>query len=1086
MNKPLLKKFTLATRRRLLAEAELALGQQKEQKLVAEQLRLLGRRKLTEQVAAEWFNRLATERYEAAHQSRGESSKAQRQSAKKAQTAKMPKRTLGDSLGQTNELMEWSELAKILTPPNLAELRAEFAKLPDAEFASVEVFGWLYQYYQTETKSAAVATKRPYQDYELPYVTQLFTPDWLVGFLLDETLGRFAAELGLDEKTGQEKTSVPQPSKKTQTVEYSGKIDPRVLKFLDPCCGSGHILVQAFERFYQIYRACGYQPSEIPALVLRHNLYGLEIDQRAASLARAAVLLKAREYDSDIAQKITPAELPILAVPDSRELGKGIILQVADFAAREEAYQLFDFFDQASELGALLLPPTQPFVALKNYLATAPQPALQSMLKVCELLQQTYDFVVTNPPYVNSARMNQNLKQYVTANFPAYKRDLFAAFVYRNSLLAKPGGYLGYVTPSVWLFTATYQKLRQFVLHDLSLKALVQPAPGAFFQEATVDICAFAAQNLPDTGEPASFIKLDAPGDMTAQARQFTEVQKTHDAAHYFVRQAAELAQLPGQVMAYWLSDWVMQLFRTAPTLASFAEPKQGMITGNNAQFLRFWYEVNPTELATHAKTAAELTASTKAVVKLTTRAEPAEAQNPAKWFPHNKGGEFRKWYGNREYVVDYEANGRRLRNFKRDDKLRSRPQNLAYNFRTAISWSAVTSGEFSARLYDEHFTFSGAGLSCFPPPDQVNYLLGLLNSKVASYLAQALNPTLNLNVGDLAKMPVLIDDTVQPEVEQLVQENLELSQQDYDSFELSPDFTLHPLLKQHKSSLAAAFASWQAECQARYTKLRANETRLNQIFLKLYRLENELTPTIEDAEITLRLADRRREVKSLLSFFVGWLFGRYQTLDQAPRPTLNPSPYIIYLRDEVFLITKLAEFLNRSFGAANLAENLAFLATELQPELGERPSVTILRYLRERFFADHCQLYHRKPIYWLVDSGKSHTFRALLYLHNYQPAVLAELRSQVAPVQHRLRVQASDLATKVAAANKSDHMIYQRQLKSLTARQTELAEFDERLSALASAAPRLNPDAGVVANHAKLQSILAKIPTKHQKSAII
>lgn len=1012
---------------------------------MAGRLRALGFAATLEEVSYTWFNRLVTLRYFELHailpaqlSSHFWHSPETLLSACQAAADFLPALFAGQT-----QYCDTLTLDFFFQPAGIIE---ELLALPAEAFQETEVLGWFYQYYNSTRRKSVVAAKRPYTKLEIPVATQLFTPAWISEFLVENSLGRLYAERG-----------------KNSVLTLA---ELRQVTLLDPCCGSGHLLAQAFRKFYTLYAATGVPSSEIPQEILAHNLFGLDVDTRAVQIATTVLLLTAYEFDYEIFQKPIAQHLHIYDIPESNSVGKTYVDNISDLTARAEAQALFDFFVEAKNFGSLLTPPHQTFTNLKKFLSAEQatlstskskisskissatlrrQQVLQPMLDVYEMLADHYDIVVTNPPYLASGAMNQLLKDFVAQNYPHYKRDLFAAFTFRClQFLRTKNSYLGLMTPSSWLCTAQFQPFRQDILQNYCIKVLIQPYNHAFFSYAAVEICAFVLKNQLES--ESEFLHLTLPGDMSIQAENFR-------AGHYekFQRDQKIFLDFPEQKIIYWLDDQMAQTFTTADSLATFAELKSGIATGQNQQFLRHWYEIPPRQFG-------------------------------KKWLPHNKGGGYRKWYGNRDYVFNWSNSVAELKQRKRSKSRDSRPQNLDYNFRSAISWSAIGDGKFSARFYDESFSFNAAAPSCFPAHEgDQKYLLGFLNSCVAQKFITALNPTLNLNPGDLAKLPIVFDDDVRPRVEELVTENLQLARADYDSFESSWDFQIHPLLvdsfadlrtfarANRPAKLADAFQKWQVTTEKRFARLQQNETELNQIFIKLYQLENILDPTVPDENISLRLADQSREIKTLLSFFVGFSFGRF-TLPTLRRPRTN----VLELTE---LPPRFKNFLQNCFQPSAAQENLTYVAETLGTTINERPADTILRYFTEQFYTDHLRVYHNLPIYWQIDSGPEHAFRALLYYPNYQPESLAVLQQRAAVTLKTYESQQQELSNQFAAATwqGNQRWIAGRQ-QHLLAKIAELQNFQTKLSALQAENWQPNYDAGIRANYQHLQAILAKL----------
>lgn len=1010
----------------------------------------------------------------------------------------------------------------------LVPLLQPLLALAPQNFQSIETIGWLYQYYQQSSRHPR--SHRPYAKSEVPAATQLFTPDWVVKFLVENSIGRWWLDHGGDPALAQNwsflapcssppSARTTSPAHETSSPHPTPPPDPTTIKIFDPCCGSGHILVYAFTVLEQIYRAAGFAAQDIPELILRHNLYGLDLDPRAATLATLAVLLRARLSDPAILHRPIAQTWCCHSFPDPAAFPRSLLDTPPTVALQDQAHTLFDHFTLGQDLGSLLLPAATDFSALTQYLTpTNPLSTyLSPYLAVHQLLADHYDFVITNPPYLRSTLMNQPLKNYLKDNFTDFKADTFAAFIYRSTLWLKPQGCLALMTPSNWLHATTFQPLRQFILKHLQLNTLVQPAPGSFFSEAAVDVCASVFQLLSastTSAQPApaclgssatTFLRLTTKTPMPEQghllqrylhgpsAQPSAATASDPPAVHQCQRSLSDFASLPSQPFLYQLSPRALQLLRTAPKLADYAPPCQGIITGDNHRYLRYWFEPDPSTLG-------------------------------IKWLPHNKGGDYRKWYGNREFVIDWDAQISTAKSSSTPSiaaqkpaasRRRSRLANLNKNFQPSLSWSAITSGDLSVRFYDERFTFNSAAPSCFPPANQRLYLLGLLNSVVAQFFARALNPSLNLNPGDLAKLPVIIDEAIRPQVESLVQANLNLAQADYDEQEISPDFTVHPLLRLAQttpvsqpdqavsdaqsdqtasaapSSLADLCAAYQKLCRNRQSQLQTNETTLNQLFLTSFHLTAELSPQVQLSTLSLQIPTTSAIIRTFLSYVVGCALGRFQPPTPQPLrppvpPSLQPSaplppsslaaprPPLQTIPD---LLSYLSTFLSAYFGAGNLSADLNFIADQLDRAYHEPAPTTIARYLAKQFFTDHARAYHHCPIYWQFTSGRTHAFDAFLYAHRYCPTNLAPAGFSTTPADPNANTL-SALQSLVASAQPSPITTCCTPARRARIQQ-ELQAYTAALAPLAAAPPRLNSNLGIATNYARLQPLLAKLPRR-------
>lgn len=1075
---------------------------------ISDRLLALGFEEVLEEASYTWFNRLITLRYFELHKILPNSLRDLWHAPENLlSTCERVAEFLPQLFAEQTSYCDDSDIDFLFQPAGIVE---QLLALPDADFAETEVLGWFYQYYNSTRRQALVSAKRPYTKLELPVATQLFTPAWLSKFLVENSLGRFYLEHGGDSRLAEKwhfyRTPSPSQLSPSQASLLSSSlastspeilIDLHSLTFLDPCCGSGHLLSCAFRTFYQMYLAAGFTPSTIPEQILTHNLFGLDVDERATQIATIVILLCAYEYDPAIFQKPIARKLHIRAIPESNSLGKTYIESIKEPTTREQARKLFNFFVDAKNFGSLLMPTVEDFSVLRSYLAKDKSVSairrhefLEPMISTYEMLARRYDVVATNPPYLTNAAMNELLRTFVAENFPLTKHDLSASFVLRGlNFLRDKNSYLAVMTPVSWLSTTRFQPLRQQILQNNCINVLIQPYKHAFFDYAAVEICAFVLQNQlnaqiqPSASAPpnsqnhssnntqSEFLRITKKGDMNVQAESF--LRGDYES---FVHDQKTFLRLPDQRIIYWLDDHLLKHFSEDENLATFAELKTGLVTSDNSQFLRRWYEIPPRQFG-------------------------------KKWRPHNKGGEYRKWFGNQEYVINWVKTVAELKKRKRSKARISRPQNLGYNFRPQLSWSAIGDGDFAVRFYDESFSFNTAGPACFPirESDQ-KYLLGLLNSCVAREFVAALNPTLNLNPGDLAKLPIIIDEKFRPRVEELVLQNLQLAAADWHSFETSWDFQIHPLVKYPSEvTIKGAFKQWRIEAQTRFDQMRQNECELNQIFVQLYQLENLIDTSVPDDKVSLRLASRRREVKSLLSYFIGWCFERFDlppkslNLAQTSSPTqtlgsaqtsnqanLTPKPRRsskekLAAKDIILLpkniLPKLKYFLAECYQVETVAENLAYIADALGKEFGESDEATILRYFQENFYADHLREFHGLPIYWQVDSGPKHAFRAWFYCHNYQTKVFTALKRQLTLLTKKQRLAVEQLQAQLDATTaKGNQKWLTAKYKQSELRLLELQEFYQALTDLQNQNLSLDFDAGIFANYQRFQSILSKL----------
>lgn len=650
---------------------------------------------------------------------------------------------LNEALPQMFERM--GSYTELLFPNNILRpdsvLGHLVADIPEEDWTDLTI-GWLYQFYESEKHDQVVnINKSAVSREDIPAATQLFTTDWVVHYIVDNSLGRYWIERHPESKLREKLEYLVLPKNGALPL-VEETVTPQELTFLDPCVGSGHVLVYAFEVLMEIYKECGYSERDAVSEILQHNLFGLDIDPRAIQLAHLAVMMKARQYDRRI-------------------LTRGIQAQV--YAPTPSDEELWEFGSLVQEEALRTMPQQTDELSLF-------QPNAEDQLRnwnYRRLLAQKYTAVCTNPPYLN--KYNPKLKEFINRHYKDYAGDLFSVFIYRNLLLCQPGGYCGFMSPFVWMFIKTYQNLREYIIQNATITTLIQMEYSAF-EEATVPICSFVLKNS-SAGEKGLYFRLsEFKGGMEVQRQKVLEAIADPDCGYFYEAQQSNFSKIPGSPVAYWVSEKLFSAFATYPSLNDYAIPRQGLITGDNDRFLRFWFEVS------RIKTS-------------------FEKQVGRKWYPINKGGEYRRWYGNQEYVVNWESNGKEISNFVDDrGKLRSRPQNLIYNFQKSISWSLVTSGGFSVRFYPETFMFNVAGISCFPN-HHLYYLLGLLNSNLVENITRILNPTLNMNAGDVGKIPVKIDTKKESMVENIVLIAINTSSNDWYSYETSWDFKRHPLI---------------------------------------------------------------------------------------------------------------------------------------------------------------------------------------------------------------------------------------------------------------------------------------------------
>ena len=977
--------------------------------------------------------------------------------------------------------------------------------IPEDDFniergGQVEIIGWLYQYYNTEPKAAAFAKNGKITKEEIPAVTQLFTPDWIVRYMVENSLGRLWVEghpdCDLKENWKyylEEAQQEPEVQAKLSEIrkEYAA-LNPEDIKLIDPCMGSGHILVYAFDVLMQIYESAGYSQRDAAKSILEHNIYGLDIDDRAYQLAYFAVMMKARQYNRRILNGENTCH--VYAIQESNSINRAHLKyfgvgmdDIEKNAAKMQLEGLLDTLTDAKEYGSILNVESYNWDLLRRFVAaedTAGQISMDSvgvedtaeqlnrLVDIGETMARKYWVTITNPPYAAISNLSPKVNDFVKANYPDSKVDLFAVFIERCGLMTRVSGYQAMITQHAWMFLASYENLRDKLLNK-ELINLAHLGPHAFdeINGEVVQTSSFVFCNDFFSNYNSTFVQLVGGKNEAAKAAMFISGE------HRFNKTNEQLREIQGTpYTAYWASDVVLSAFKKSHLVGDVSEPRVGMATANNDRFIRLWFEVNRNKFG----------------INISSRKEAVESRK--KWFPFAKGGEQRKWYGNNDTVVNWENDGFEIQNFKdeKTGRIRSHNYNLDYIFSSALTWTVIGTEKTSFRFCPVGFLYSNSGYGLFCNNEKTKYyLLGFMNSKIAASLLKILSPSMGFESGYLRKLPLIESDSLDSIVER-VKHCIDGSNAEWDSFEISWDFKKHPLLR-NVSTISEAFTQWQSECDARFNQLKANEEELNRIFIDIYGLQDELTPEVEDKDVTVRKADLQRDIKSLLSYAVGCMFGRYSLdveglayaggeWDSSKYQSYIPdADNVIPITDEEYLdddiVSRLCAWLKAVYGADTLEANLDYIAKALGNK-GSTSREIIRNYFLNDFFKDHCQTYSvtgsgKRPIYWLFDSGKQNGFKALVYLHRYTPDTIGNLRIDYLHKMQRVyeseinRMQDmmdhSENAREVAAASKRKDKLA-KQLK-------ECREYDEKISHLALSRIELDLDDGVKVNYRKLQT---------------
>ena len=971
--------------------------------------------------------------------------------------------------------------------------------IPEDDFniergGQVEIIGWLYQYYNTEPKAAAFAKNGKITKEEIPAVTQLFTPDWIVRYMVENSLGRLWVEghpdCGLKENWKyylEEAQQEPEVQAKLAEIrkEYAA-LNPEDIKLIDPCMGSGHILVYAFDVLMQIYESAGYSQRDAAKSILEHNIYGLDIDDRAYQLAYFAVMMKARQYNRRILNGENTCH--VYAIQESNGINRAHLKyfgagmdDIEKNAAKMQLEGLLDTLTDAKEYGSILNVESYNWDLLRRFVAaedtdgqismdsvgvedTAEQ--LNRLIDIGETMAREYWVTCTNPPYAGTSNLSANVNNFVKKNYPDSKADLFAVFIERCRQMTVSNGFQAMITQHAWMFLSSFEKLREKMM--LTETVNMAHLGARAFEEIggeVVQTTAFVRCANHVEGYKGTYCRLIEPTSQQGKADMFISGQN-----QYRVGQIS-FSKIPGVPVAYWISPEVLKLFDER-TVGSIADAKSGMTTTDNTRFLRLWEEVNCQKIGFGYGNIADT------------------QDMKYKWFPFCKGGDFRRWAGNESFVVNWFNNGEEIR-VAAEGATGGRLVNIDCALRECLVWTKISSANISLRMKKQGIFFSDAAPGVFANRETLYYLLALLNTKYANEIIKLINPTLNFVPGAVSSVPVKKDEKNKGKIIEIAEGNVQLSEQDWDSFETSWDFKKHPLL-QNVSTISEAFNQWQAECDDRFNQLKTNEEELNRIFIDIYGLQDELTPEVEDKDVTVRKADLGRDVRSFISYAVGCMFGRYSpTYDGLAYAggTWDDGKYNIYkpdadgiipiCDDEYFeddMMGRFVEFVRVVYGDGSLEDNLRFIANALGGK--GQPKEVIRNYFLNDFYADHCKIYQKRPIYWLFDSGKKNGFKCLIYLHRYQPDTIARIRTDyVHEQQARYRTAIEGLEKQVAAATStSERVKLTKQLNKVQAQDTELHQYEEKVHALADQMIKIDLDDGVKHNYEIFKDVLAKI----------
>ncbi|WP_419779270.1 BREX-1 system adenine-specific DNA-methyltransferase PglX [Maridesulfovibrio sp.] len=1033
--------------------------------------------------------------------------------------------------------------SELLLPENILQsdspIRKMVNEIPEENWDEIEVVGWLYQFYIIERRKEVFGTVVASKD--IPAATQLFTPNWIVKYMVQNTLGNKWLMTYPESSLKDKMEFYIAPAKQEPEVQEqldsitAAEINPEELTFMDPACGSGHILAEAYDLFKEIYLERGYRTREIPRLILEKNLHGLDIDDRAAQLARFTVLMKARGDNRRILDPENPVQLNIMSIQESKDLDVDEIANVLlrervketgekgqqqmsllqtkpeqaslhevekSDVSKEELYSLIHLFEESKTFGSLLtvhdklkesLPKLEKLIqgGLEGLDMDTRRlaEALLPLVKQVGLLGRLYDFVVANPPYMGNRGINPKLKKFAKSEYPKSKTDLFAMFMERCLEMVKEGSSSALITMQSWMFLSSYEDLRMEILNNTPLHSMLHLGPGMFdhFEKKISQHTCFVLLKIGINKYKGPFFDLTDGRDEKTKKDLFIErINKAYFAS------SSNFKKIPGRPIVYWVSEPHLNAFSTAQKISESAQPVVGLQTGDNDKFIRFWFEVTFKKVGFGHNTSIDALLSRK------------------KWFPYTKGGNFRKWYGNNYWVVNWENDGQEIKGLDG-----SYPRNMKHYFQEGLSYTNISNGKFSSRFTPTGFIFDQKGSMFFSKErDEIKKVAIFLHSKCGESFLKAMCPTLDFNPGTLSNLPLL--SSVKEYVEPHFTNAVSITKKDWDLYEYSWDFQRSPLLTEKRNSLIFnSYKQLSIDAKNISQELCNIEKEINISLIKIYNLQEQLTPEVSIYETTLNAnpyhrygpnkteeeyetLQRTDTIKELISYAIGCMMGRY-SLDEegliyahSNNEGFDPSRYTTFPADEDGIVpvmdegyfaddatNRFKEFLKVAWSPETLDENLKFVADSLEPKKGEEPIDTIRRFISQKFFkTQHLKVYKKRPIYWLFSSGKQKAFECLVYLHRYNENTLSRMRAMyVTPLQgkYNARIEYLDKEKDNASSTSAAKKI-QKELDKMRKKQQELREYDELLRHYADQKITLDLDDGVKVNYGKFGKLLAEV----------
>lgn len=995
------------------------------------------------------------------------------------------------------------DYTELLMPDDLlseSSVLTQTVETLDAETCKdVEVIGWLYQYYISEKKDQVFAGlkkgKKIAKD-DVPAATQIFTPEWIVKYMVENSVGKMWLESHPDKDLQSKFKYYLASAKQEDDVKaklqelINPNLKPQDIKVLDPACGSGHILVKAFEVLFEIYKSQGWQENEIPEMILKNNIYGLDICDRAAQLSQLAVMMKAREYDRNIFNKVT--ELNICSIKDTNWLDFSIadelLIGVSDKdKATKQIRLLQDTFKDAKEYGSILKVSGLDFDFWDeriNYFNQKGQASLYGdiikgrlkfIIKQAKLMQQQYECVVANPPYMGSKGMSEKLSEYVKKNYARSKGDMFAVFKEVIFNFTEKDCFSATINQHSWMFLSSYEELRTYMLSNVVIDTMLHLGARAFEEIGgeVVQTTTYITRKFREFDYIGRFVRLIDYADAKLKETKYLE-RNNQDV---YTCKTEGFSSIPGSPIAYWASDNFIKIFKFEP-LSNIADAKKGISTSDNDRFLRLWYEVYVKNIGFNCENVLEF------------------MSKDAKWAPLNKGGLFRKWFGNNNYVINWKSNGKEIKNFEL-----ACIRNEHFYFSESLTWTDLSNYKPSFRYNNKGFIHDVAGPCIFSMKKYSFYLLGLTNSSVVEKIFEFTSPTMHFNIGTTAALPIIIDNSKKQQIDALVEQNIAISKDDWDSFETSWDFEEHPLIRfKTNGKVADSFNAWAEYKDEQFNQLKANEEELNRLFIEIYGLQDEMTPDVADKDITVAKADEVRDIKSLISYAVGCMFGRYSLdvkglvyaggeFDESKYKTFKADKdnAIPVLSDNYFVddvVERFYNFIKVAFGEKHFDENISYIVNVLGKKNSQTADQVLRDYFVKDFYKDHVQMYQKRPIYWMFSSEKN-GFNALVYLHRYnKDTVNIVLNEYLREYQNKLngKIKTLSFMETKADASQSDKIKAGKERQALQIMLNEVEEYERNtLYPLATERKEIDLDDGVKVNYLKFGKALRNIGLKEK-----